>query len=186
MPPAAGKLPTGLRYPRYQARRGEFPEGKTRKLKTTDKATPTPAGFAAVDNPHRTSIPRKLRQPRIVLLRLQLPTQSSKLLHSAFPPLVLLYPRLFRHTKGRKVVTGRIFATSFFRVPPPTARAHSESREVAGHASASSHGAYRNEICNRQTIRQPPDARRSSTHPRGFAWRRLRSDPIHLQNMLWM
>src|SRR4051812_15700386 len=69
---AATTLPARLRYARDESLRRQFTKCQPRDFETANEGAPPSRDLATVDHPRRTGITRKLEEPGVVLLRLEL------------------------------------------------------------------------------------------------------------------
>src|SRR3954471_22897943 len=85
-------LPARFRYAWDQAVQRRFTERETRRGEFTKVPAAASAHFAAVHQAHRARVLRKLRQPRVILLRFQFSAHRGVLLHRRGLSLVALNP----------------------------------------------------------------------------------------------
>src|SRR3954449_13269663 len=91
------QLPTGFRYTGNEAGQGGFAKRQARTSELAQKAVTPATDAAAVDHASGTGVAGQLREPGIVLLRLQFRAQRREFLDGVYFFLVAFFPGCLCH-----------------------------------------------------------------------------------------
>ena len=114
---SGSQLPARLGHARNETGGGELPESEARNLEPANKRPATPAHLAAVDDTGRAGIARQLQEPDVILLRLELSTESGVFRHRLALAFIAINPGSLRHKGTRKLAGKPWGATTLLAIP---------------------------------------------------------------------